>query len=89
MKLVSTSACVGDCLREVLRIFVSKGEKLKREANAGGGGGDFGAKKFNPRGAMEANSSNSDDVTIFEIRSKKEFVLISLIRGTRSGIFCC
>ena len=68
------------------KLFASRGEKLKREASAGGGGGgDFGAKKLIPRGAIDANSSNSEDVTILEILSKKELVLNSLINGTRSG----
>lgn len=62
----------------------SRGAKLKKDERAGGGG-DLGEKKLKPRGAIEANSSNSVDVTILEIRSKKEFVTTSLIRGTLSG----
>lgn len=64
----------------------SSGEKLKRDPIAGGGGGgDFGAKKLKPRGAIEANSSNSEEVTIWEMRSKNELVLNSFIRGTLSA----
>ena len=54
------------------------------ERAGGGGGGDLGEKILKPRGAIEANSSNSDEVTILEIRSKKELVLSSFIRGTLS-----